>query len=63
MYELIWFAFGFVSCTLSFLLMIFWSDILNKFKKIKFKNNNLFFKLDMWWWQIKHNIKYKVLKK
>lgn len=67
MNEIIWFTAGFVSSTGSFLFLIFRKELYdNLFNWVKFSfisRKKLKFKLEMWYWDLKHFIRYKVLRK
>ena len=60
--EITWFLIGYASGCVTFLVLIFWVDLINyltdffTFRKLKYKLQNK-------WWEIKFFIRYKVLRK
>ena len=62
MENLIWFLIGYTSGCVTFLVMIFWIDLINylvdffTFRRLKYKIQNK-------WWEIKFFFRHKVLRK
>jgi hypothetical protein len=60
--EITWFLIGYASGCVTFLVLIFWTDIVHKFSDF-FTFRKLKYKLKMIWWEVEFFIKYKVLRK
>ena len=60
--ELLAFLVGYMSGVVTFLVIIFWTDIVHKFSDF-FTFRKLKYKIKMIWWEVEFFIKYKVLRK
>jgi hypothetical protein len=60
--EITWFLIGYASGCVTFIVLIFWTDLINYLTDL-FTFRDIFYKLELKWWEIKFFIRHKVLRK
>ena len=60
--EIIWFLIGYASGCVTFLVLIFWVDLINYLTEV-FTFRKLKYKLQNKWWEIKFFIRHRIMRK